>query len=350
MEFTKEQTNVAKGVAICLMFAHHLYAFSDRLQNGNSYIPVLPFVHAETSLGNFSNICVSMFLFLSGYGMFLGYMHAKSSPLNYSLGKLKDFYLTYWLYFLVFVPVGIIFFSKVTLPHSDKVRYSTDLTTFTANFLGWDSSYNHEWWFVQMFVATLLCLFPLYARLVEKNLQLLIFISLFLFILSYKVNAYDKLGFIYWQTSFAVGMICAKLKFFSTALIKALDTSNAAWVFAWLLLCFVLRLRIDGTTYDFLFVPFFIYFSVRAVSALQLSGIFTYLGKYSFPLWLTHSFFCYYYFQDFVYAPKWSPLVFLTLLTSSLLSVLGIEKLVSLSNSLVNSLLQRPRDRLKLFR
>lgn len=43
MEFTKEKTNIAKGVAICLMLVHHLYAFSDRLLDGNTYIPVFPF-------------------------------------------------------------------------------------------------------------------------------------------------------------------------------------------------------------------------------------------------------------------------------------------------------------------
>lgn len=31
MEFTKEKTNIAKGIAICLMLAFHLYAFEERL-------------------------------------------------------------------------------------------------------------------------------------------------------------------------------------------------------------------------------------------------------------------------------------------------------------------------------
>jgi peptidoglycan/LPS O-acetylase OafA/YrhL len=50
-----------------------------------------------------------------------------------------------------------------------------------------------------------------------------------------------------------------------------------------------------------------------------------YLGEYSFPLWLVHSFFCYYYFQDIIYFPKWSPFIFMLLITMSLLSVVGIE-------------------------
>ena len=70
MEFTQEKTNVAKGVAICLMFSTHLYSFSDRLLNGNYYIPLIPFFDMEFYARSFGNICFSMFLFISGHGMY----------------------------------------------------------------------------------------------------------------------------------------------------------------------------------------------------------------------------------------------------------------------------------------
>lgn len=68
-KFTKEHTQVAKGVALLLMLYDHLYwmdygkytAFI-KLPNVND-IPWL--------IGSVGNICVAMFLFLSGYGMFL---------------------------------------------------------------------------------------------------------------------------------------------------------------------------------------------------------------------------------------------------------------------------------------
>lgn len=329
MEFTKQNTNIAKGVAIFFMFAHHLYSFDDRLLNGNTYIPLIPFFNAEAYIGRFGNICVSMFLFLSGYGMFLGYLRSEKTLLNYSLVKLRNFYSIYWSYFLIFVPIGIFFFPKVTLWHSAQARYSAAPITFIANLLGWDSTYNGEWWFVKVFAVTLLLLFPFYEKLASKNVIYVAFASLLLFSLSSKVDAYDKLGFIFWQTSFALGIICAKLKFFSSHLIKDLDELGWIWVLSWLSLCFILRTKIGSSAYDFLITPFFIYFSVRAIILLRLSRLFAYLGSYSFPLWLTHSFFCYYYFQDIIYFPKWSPLIFILLITMSLLSVLGIEYLRS---------------------
>jgi peptidoglycan/LPS O-acetylase OafA/YrhL len=79
------------------MFAHHLYAFNDRFLNGNSYVPFIPFFNAELYIGRLGSICVSMFLFLSGYGLFLGWVRSQQSSIRYSLAKLKDFYLTYHL-------------------------------------------------------------------------------------------------------------------------------------------------------------------------------------------------------------------------------------------------------------
>lgn len=331
MEFTKEKTNVAKGIAICLMFAHHVYTgYSDRFLHGNSYVPFIPFFHVEHYLWRIGNICVSMFLFLSGYGMFLGYIHSQQSPTRYSLAKLKNFYLTYWIYFLCFVPFGFIFFKNQTLWNSEQLRYSGDITTFLMNFIGWSSTYNEEWWFVRIFVFTLLFLCPLYIKLAENNIVWIIFTSLFLFSLSSTVNPYNSaFNFALWQTSFAVGIICAKLKLFSSHPIRRLDKSGWIWILSGLLLCVIIGLILRspfGIKFDFLIAPFFIYFSVRAVAILHLDKLFTYLGQYAFPLWLIHSFFCYYYLQDFIYSPKWSPLIFLLLTAMSLLSVLGIEQ------------------------
>ena len=328
MEFTKEKTNIAKGAAICLMFSSHLYAFPERLLHGNYYIPFIPFFDAEFYVGSFGDICVSMFVFLSGYGMFLGYSRSDKSPIRYSLEKLKDFYLTYWLYFLIFIPIGLIFFKDVTLWNSQEVRYSTEWLTFGKNFVGWSAEYNNEWWFVRMFVLLLIFVSPLYMRLSKQNLRLLFFISiiLFVFYLISKHNYHSPFSFIFWQISFATGVVSARLKFFSSPPIQYLESLRGFWVLFGMFVCFVLHIRF-GAKVDFLLVPFFIYFCVRAVAALRLSDLFAYIGLYSFPMWLVHSFFCYYYFQDIIYFPRWSPLIFILLMGVSLLSSVSIEYL-----------------------
>ncbi|MEH2420841.1 MAG: acyltransferase family protein [Nostoc sp.] len=329
MKFTQEKTNIAKGVAICLMFTHHLFSFKNRLINGNNYFQIIPFFDAEVALGDFGSICVAMFLFLSGYGMFLGYLRAKTSPITYALRKIKDFYLTYWLYFLIFVPIGILFFKNVTLWNSQEIRYIAEPHILLKGFLGFSSRYNAEWWFVRLFIAILI-ISPIYLRLIEKNPILILSISFLVFCLHLQIDGYIdhylSLNLSFWQILFALGMLCAKTNFFAGRLIEKIDKYNSFITVLIILLCFIIHPFVKDN-YEFLIIPFFIYASVRAITILNLSQVFSYLGKYSFPLWLVHSFFCYYYFQNIVYCLKWSPLVFVVLTSLSLLPVLGIEYL-----------------------
>ncbi len=46
-----------------------------------------------------------------------------------------------------------------------------------------------------------------------------------------------------------------------------------------------------GAKIDFLVIPIFIYLVVRIIEMLWLNQIFSTIGRYSFPMWLTHSFF-----------------------------------------------------------
>ncbi len=326
MEFTRKETNAAKGVAICLMFSNHLYAFPDRLIHGNSYIPLIPWVNAEPYLERFGHICVAMFLFLSGYGFFLGYARSQASSIRYCLQKLQDFYVTYWLYFLIFVPIGMLLFKDIRMFHSHEIRYSPGIVNFLENFLGWSSSYNSEWWFVRMFVILLAFLCPIYLKLINQHLYAFCFLSLGLFAtaLFFKVDHTGSLGFLFWQMSFSIGLIFARLKLFSHPVIQYLDRVNVLWLFAGVSVSMALELRI-GARIDFLLAPFFIFIVVRLVEVCNLSPLFIHLGVNSFPLWLIHSFFCYYYFQDIIFFPKYSPLVFVNLMVVSLLAIKAVE-------------------------
>ncbi|MDX2231967.1 MAG: acyltransferase [Leptolyngbyaceae cyanobacterium bins.349] len=331
MKFTVEKTNIAKGVAICLMFANHLYAFPERLIHGNYYIPFIPFWNGEFFIGNFGGVCVSIFIFLSGYGMFLGFLRSGKTSLQYCLEKVKEFYLTYWTYFLIFVPVGLIFFKEVKLWNSNVFRYAPDWLTVLLDLSGWTCHYNAEWWFVHMFILLTLFLSPLYIILSNRNpiLLCLIAISLFLAALMLKISYSDNYSFIFWQISFAVGLLCARSNFFSCSLFQDFENlqkrKQLALCVVAILTCVLLRLRF-GAKVDFLLIAGLTYCFVRGIELLKLSRIFFYLGKYSFPMWLVHSFFCYYYFQDLIYYPKWSPLIFILLLGVSLLTVIVIEK------------------------
>ena len=72
--FTKNHTEILKGVAILLMLFHHLFAFPEWYVEGVSYIGIpLRANTLEYVIGQFGHICVAVFAFLTGYGMFFSY-------------------------------------------------------------------------------------------------------------------------------------------------------------------------------------------------------------------------------------------------------------------------------------
>ena len=227
--------------------------------------------------------------------MFLGYTHSNKNSLQYSFNKLKNFYFTYWTYFLIFVPIGLIFFKDTTLWNSNEVRYSEDLLTLFEGISGWSSKYNSEWWFVRMFVLLLFFISPLYINLGKQKPFLLSFISISLFLISkiLKVDYFGVLSVFFWQIMFAVGILCAKSKFFTSNFIRYFKSSKIILLILSILFFIIARFRF-GAQIDFLFIPIFIYLAIRTIEMLRLSKILAYIGEYSFPLWLVHSFFCYY--------------------------------------------------------
>lgn len=309
MEFTRNDTLIAKGIAISLMLIHHLYAFKHRILDDNSYIPILVVFDLEKYVGEFGKICVSVFLFLSGYGLFLSASNYRRNIYIFCIKKLKDFYLTYWIYFLIFVPLGLFIFNDVTHFNSNVLRYKLDIEIILKNWFGFSASFNDEWWFVKLYIAILILFYPLYFTLLNRHEKIVIVISLILFSVS------KFIGFIgfyfFWQLPFMVGIFFAKHKLFEKELFNYLDKLNVIWVVLFCM-CFIIRFKFNADI-DFMLAPFFIYFTIRLAKTIKTTKLLKSLGRYSFPIWLIHSFFCYYYFQDLIYYPKYSLIVFILL-------------------------------------
>lgn len=74
MTFDKRQTNVAKGIAIILMLCHHLFFNDPKSYDLFSSLCILSNgVPIDSFLADFAKVCVSIFLVLSGYGLYISY-------------------------------------------------------------------------------------------------------------------------------------------------------------------------------------------------------------------------------------------------------------------------------------
>lgn len=330
-EFTKAHTQIAKGLAITLMMIHHLFRFPDRIQN-MTYISILPLgkLRFEYLLGDFGNICIAMFLFLSGYGLYISTIKKENFSLKDSWGKIIKFLISYWVVFIIFVPIGLIWFS-------DSARYHFNIISFMANFFTLSSYYNSEWWFVRLYIELLL-LFPLIKRILKRGIIASIATIFSFYIVAIIMElipvilpklAFLKTSFIYgdirnilfWQMTFCSGYIIAKFKIFNGINIwmaeKKLDTG--AFYIAVILIIIGVRIgcyyafeiigKGNPTYVDFILAPIFTIISTNFIYKTKSKKVFSVLGEHSMNMWLTHTFFCYYYFQRLVFMPKFSILI-----------------------------------------
>jgi hypothetical protein len=90
---------------------------------------------------------------------------------------------------------------------------------------------------------------------------------------------------------------------------------------------FILRELTRSAFLDILIVPVFLFSSVALLKLLRWDRVIAVIGRNSLYMWLTHTFFCYYYWPKLVFIPGFSVLVFgwlvlLSFLASYLLSSL----------------------------
>ncbi len=131
--FTKEQTEMIKGVAILLMLVHHLFGFPEWYTEGVSYIGIsLRANTLEYVLGQFGHICVAVFAFITGYGMFFSYR--SGSVIKKSAKKGLSFLIGYWLVlFVIAIPVNLLLGKRditVSLVLNNLFGYDNTLVSF----------------------------------------------------------------------------------------------------------------------------------------------------------------------------------------------------------------------------
>ncbi len=318
---TKEHSLILYGIAILLMVAHHLFGFPERLHTGYISIGQMNGKNIETVFGIFGKLCVGLYAFISGYGLYWMFQRFKQNAYStiwacfkdeykLILKKMLSFFKIYWLVFAIFIPMGFVFFN-----------YLFNIREFVFNLLGLEASYNGEWWYVKQYLKMLLW-FPLLHKYfdllpAEQNWRRKTMYALVGIIFLYKYRE-DYL------LVFAMGYLFARNDFFIKAS-KLFNTYRGPWLLATncILLCLLFWVRgIYGTmefyiAADAFLVPCFIYVVLGFAKINVIRHVLCELGHKSVFMWLTHSFFCYYYFQELVMIPQYSLLIYLWLVLLS---------------------------------
>lgn len=350
-QFSRQDTKALKGVAILLMLMHHLLAFPDRLPIKYQYAVSAAALKQLTTVGSFGKICVYIFMFLGGLGL------AKQIQAHrfHLLKKIWGLYRVYWRVFLIFVPLGFLFFSKQ--PRYSKAfmwnRFASfSFGKFLQNLTGYASSYNGEWWFVRVFVAAIF-LGTIYYYLTEKINNVYLETGLVLFTSVFtvkflpaliKLSPFSSLASSYlWMQlfmpnaficSYLFGIVFGKYDVFAN-LRRLFSSYNAFWramVGLLLIACafyFQENVFVNVSEMMLVITPVFMTGCLLLLDlSAKASKVLRYFGRMSTNLWLIHTFFCY-YFYPFTIAVFWSrnPLVaYLTLLLLALLASVLLEQ------------------------
>lgn len=327
--FSKDNTFALKGIAILFMVFAHLFNSMELcdLCSPLLYIEDEPLIHYMI----FAMNPVDFFIVLSGYGLYYTYSQGKRNNIK----RILKLYIHYWITLVIFVCIG--FF----VVGSEK--YPSSFLDLIYNFIGWKNSYNHETWFLLPYVLLTLSSTKIFTICDKFNPIKVFLFSFGLYIVvrlssRYSSGLIESYQLLKWvddyltlQFPFILGMLLSKcwnyFAFKKNLLLKF--NRNYALIFAiTILFCSIILVRYK---YQSIFYPFYTVLFIMCFSLLHrfywVDKILMELGKRSTSIWFTHTYFCYYFFKNFIYSFKYPIVIFIVLMTISWGSAIIIDKL-----------------------
>lgn len=167
----------SRGGAILLMVFLHVLGFPERWPPDAHVLSVFPFLFGglplEVIVAKAGKVCVSMFLFVSGYGMAIS--GPDGATWRTVVRRAYGFLKVYWLVFAAFVPLAFAMYSFQGLggslfaqEYGGEARYAMHPLDVIRSVAGFSNRYNAEWWFVGMYLC-LLALWPVLFRLISRG-------------------------------------------------------------------------------------------------------------------------------------------------------------------------------------
>lgn len=323
------------GLAVVFMVFHHCFCIPERLDY--NYIPVLGSFELEARIAYTGKLCVAFFAFISGYGFAQkcgsdnNLVKNFISDLRASIRSLLHFYSKLWFVAIIFIPIGIFFFG---VPFDSR-------KFLRALFLG-EGGYNGEWWYVRQYLRFLV-VFPfldlLSSFLKEKRQTKEYVFGIGIVLLSIGIlqkavplekviNLIKNLIISPYMLIFVMAFLIGKFNVFEYIDRKLQISSGISGLICFLLIIvrFTYTVHPSQNSGDIVIAPLLIFFIVKRIHfdggkvKKEMKKTLKFMGKYSTFIWLSHTFWIYYYFQDIILLPHYSLLIFVWALFISLLN------------------------------
>ena len=349
MKFTKEHTMQMKGIAIIILLFHHCFLNAQRwatvpyeklaTTKGWGYYPIsfAPFSsHTIQYLASFSKICVAMFVFMTGYGMWVSYesQKKKTTMSNYIKKRMVTLMTGFLIIFVVTeilaIPTGR--FIEVYGHDFRSVVYMIIDALGLAKLLG-TPLFCLTWWYMSLAIV-LIMIFPFVHSIMEKYQWIVVVASiivpracgfgqstdLFRYLLAYTLGMYfaqhDSLARI--KEKFMEQNVVGKLLSLIVSLIGLaviIKCRQNAWI-GWKYLDFW-----DGFAAMYVIVISYIYI----LNGKWIVKGLGFLGKHSMNIFLIHSFYRDVFFHKFTYSFYYAWLDYIVLMAISLVTSIVLE-------------------------
>lgn len=349
MKFTKEHTMQMKGIAIIILLFHHCFLNAQRwatvpyeklaTTKGWGYYPIsfAPFSsHTIQYLASFSKICVAMFVFMAGYGMWVSYesQKKKTTMSNYIKKRMVTLMTGFLIIFVVTeilaIPTGR--FIEVYGHDFRSVVYMIIDALGLAKLLG-TPLFCLTWWYMSLAIV-LIMIFPFVHSIMEKYQWIVVVASiivpracgfgqstdLFRYLLAYTLGMYfaqhDLLARI--KEKFMEQNVVGKLLSLIVSLIGLaviIKCRQNAWI-GWKYLDFW-----DGFAAMYVIVLSYIYI----LNGKWIVKGLGFLGKHSMNIFLIHSFYRDVFFHEFTYSFYYAWLDYIVLMAISLVTSIVLE-------------------------
>ena len=321
--FGRDDTRIVKAVAVIMMLAHHIFAFPERLPAGYSYTLRLLNQDDFVSLAYNLKLCVPIFMFLGGYGLYKQWESGHNSFFKY----IRRQYVQYWKIFAVFVPIGFIFFSAQADYCTDTVLCHVfenfKISQFISNLIGETCEYNREWWFLKAYlcagivgysyicitkkrngqaggfwpeVLTIACIAGIWPEFLEGLTKLDAFTGMrrnFIFVnlVAPERSTYSFLMGIVFARHDAIRKMRIGLHGFRAGIRWGICLCSVAAII-------IARAYLFAEYIDIFLTPLFVVCCLELCTTLPTRGkIMNFVGKYSGDMWLIHGFYCYYFWK-----------------------------------------------------
>lgn len=344
-EFSKKNSLALKGIAIMMMVFHHCFWGSHLFENYD--ISFMMFTQKQIEIfGWFLKICVSIFVFITGYGCMLSLKKIRDNNnwnreevskwvVNRIVKGLSGFWIIAILSYIICQIIDgrtyEIFFTGGIL--NGCLKMIIDFFGM-SNFFGF-SDFNSAWWYMNIYILFIISL-PIFVRLFQKYGYVLILILTMaiprVFSWQFLYNSYITylyallFGIIFADNNLLVKIANFKIhknKYINKILKFIIETVMIVGLY-------MLDGQMEGyklweLKYTIIPVVIICYLYEFYLELPILKNILQIFGKYSMDIFLIHEFFRGYYLSDFIYSFKNFILIWAVLLLFSLVVAILLE-------------------------